>query len=135
MKMKKTSGSKLLSVFTAFVVLLLSAAVFRPGSPIRADAKVVHSGTCGENASWTLDDAGTLTVSPVGSAGSIDNYSYFNHSPWYEYRAGVKEVVIKSGIKVIGSTAFEECTMTSVSIPDGIVSIGARAFDGCKSLK
>lgn len=29
-------------------------------------AAVTESGTCGENVTWTLDDAGTLTISGTG---------------------------------------------------------------------
>ena len=34
----------------------------------------------------------------------------------------------------IGGWAFQECPLTSISIPKGVTSIGNNAFDGCTSL-
>ena len=42
-------------------VMLLLAAV-----PARAADDVVDSGSCGDNLTWTLDSAGTLTISGTG---------------------------------------------------------------------
>lgn len=40
-------------------------------------------GTCGDNLTWTLDDAGTLTISGTGA---MTNYSSSSKAPWYELR-------------------------------------------------
>jgi len=94
---------------------------------------IVHSGTCGENLNWMLDNDGTLTISGTGA---MTNY-YLNASkaPWRSYRSSVKKVVIGSGVTSIGSYAFESCdTLASISIPDSVTSIGSSAFDFCDSL-
>lgn len=44
--------------------------------------------------------------------------------------------VIRKGVKVIASSAFEGCTkLTDVTIPDGITHIDTNAFKGCTGLK
>lgn len=45
-------------------------------------AEIVDSGTCGENVTWTLDSAGTLTISGTGL---MKDYINGNLAPWYSY--------------------------------------------------
>ena len=90
-------------------------------------------GTCGDNASWTFDEAtGVLTISGTG-----DMYDYEfspNVAPWPGYL--VKKVVIEPGITRIGNYAFvNRYNMTDVSIPDTVISIGRQAFSGCSKLE
>ncbi|MDY6397111.1 MAG: leucine-rich repeat domain-containing protein, partial [Treponema sp.] len=48
----------------------------------------------------------------------------------------VTDIVIPSGVKEIGESAFENCeSLESVVIPDGITKIGSHAFSSCYSLK
>ena len=56
-----------------------------------AAAEITDSGTCGENLTWTLDDAGTLTISGTGAM----SYSF---APWGYLRGIIKKVVIKDGV-------------------------------------
>ena len=90
-------------------------------------------GTCGDNASWTFDEAtGVLTISGTG-----DMYDYEfspNVAPWPGYL--VKKVVIEPGITRIGNYAFvNRYNMTDVCIPDTVISIGRQAFSGCSKLE
>ena len=99
-------------------------------TPKAEAATIVDSGNCGyygNNAVWTLDDEGTLTVS---GAGKVSNYfSELNPSM---LRQIIKKVVITDGITEIGSGTFAECHgITEVTISDSVVSIGERAFDQC----
>ena len=94
-----------------------------------AESAVVESGTCGENLTWTLDAAGTLTVSGTGAMGD------YYRAPWYSNRDSIKAVVIESGVTTIGDSAFEDCSsLTSITIPEGVTTIGGRAFEDCTSL-
>ena len=48
---------------------------------------------------------------------------------------GVKSITINNKCKVIGNSAFMNCTsLTSVTIPDSVTSIGSEAFKYCSKL-
>ena len=89
------------------------------------------SGKCGEKLTWTLSDAGVLTISGTG-----DMWDYDEEDPgWYEYRSEITSVVIEAGVTSIGIFAFAECeAVTEVTIPDSVTWIGAFAFFDCSSL-
>jgi hypothetical protein len=81
---------------------------------------------------WSFDPAsGTLTITT--NAGTTN---------WRDGRGSdtfrildVKNVVIQSGVTIIGYGAFWDCTnLESIAIPNGITSIGNNAFRGCTSL-
>ena len=87
---------------------------------------------CGENLTWTLDSAGTLTISGTGK---MTNWSSPNDVPWYSNRDNIKKVIIEDGVTNIGSSAFYFCkNMTSVTIPKSITNIENSAFYFCTSL-
>ena len=89
-------------------------------------------GTCGVNVNWVMTAGGTLTISGTGR---ISNYDFNNSAPWAKCRAYIKCVVIKPGVRAIGSYAFCNCSsLTSVTIPNSVTSIGWGTFDGCTSL-
>ena len=91
------------------------------------------SGICGENLTWTLDAAGTLTVSGTGA---MEDYHIYNDMPWYQSRDSIKAVVVENGVTTIGEYAFYGCSsLISITIPEGVTAIGYRAFSGCSSLK
>ena len=80
-------------------------------------AEIVNEGTCGENLTWTLDDAGVLTIS---GEGEMPNFKDEFTSPWARLR-GIKSVVIENGVTNVGSYAFGRYTgfyLESVSLPD-----------------
>lgn len=116
--------------------------------PIIANAKIVDSGECGtasSNVTWTLDDAGTLTISGEGDMG---NYIYERHdgngsnptfvycnSPFWDKSSTIKNVIIEEGVTNIGNSVFPFCyNMDSITIPDSVASIGEQAFLDCRSL-
>ena len=104
------------------------------GESIPYTPEIIASGTCGENLTWTLDDAGTLTISGTGEMENYNDY-WNNYSPWYSNRTSVKKIVIENGVTSIGEYAFYYCTkLTSVTIPDSVTSIGYSAFEDCTSL-
>lgn len=108
--------------------------------PVEAQAATVARGTCGENLTWTLDDAGTLTISGTGP---MDNYwydydyddTYYTDAPWFNFATTITMVIIEDGVTTIGDYAFGFCTsLTSVTIGDGVTSVGSSAFENCFSL-
>ena len=90
----------------------------------------VSSGSCGDGLTWTLDNAGMLTISGTGR---MDVFGEFHETPWS--KQDVLSVTIADGVTSIGGSAFCNCTaLTSVSIPDSVVGIGEWAFCNCTAL-
>lgn len=84
---------------------------------------------------WSLDDAGTLTISGNGDMPNYGRDMTVKAAPWYNQRDSIKQVVIENGVTSIGSEAFLDCmSLTSVSIPNSVASIGYATFWGCSSL-
>ena len=111
-----------------FLLLLLLTLL-----PMMASAD--NSGYCGANGrnlTWTYDEATkTLTISGTGQMAS-----YYNDiSPWSDFRASIKNIIIKDGVTSIGEEAFYSCKgLTSVTIPNSVTEIGDRAFTWCTNL-
>ncbi len=95
-------------------------------------ADIIVSGSCG-SLTWTLDDAGILTISGTGS---IPDYSINdNYAPWYNRRSEIFRVVLEPGVTSIGEYAFYECSsLTDVTLPETLTLIDDNAFDSCSSL-
>ena len=107
--------------------------------PVSAFADTAKSGTCGNDLTWALDDAGMLTISGTGNMNyyswRIVNHKLITTAPWGEYYDTIKSVVIEAGVTHIGDYAFYGCSsLASVTIPDRVTSIGECAFYGCSSL-
>ncbi len=97
----------------------------------------VAQGTCGPDATWTIDRNGYLEIS--GEGVMYDGWriadeltrnggSVWDSDSWEQqvYCIGVQE-----GITEIGEDAFTFCDKaTDVFLPDGLEKIGARAFSG-----
>ncbi len=63
----------------------------------KAKLTVVASGTCGENAAWTLNSEGVLNI--TGDGPMADNNT--NQAPWEAYKYQIKQIVIGKGITYI----------------------------------
>ena len=82
-------------------------------------------GNCGENATWVLADS----VLTIGGTGAIYDYTASSSAPWYEYKNGIKSVVIEDGVTKIGNYAFYNCAyITNVTISNSVTIIGDYAF-------
>ena len=139
---------KVLAIFFALCLAALLA-------PSARAATVVASGSCGENVTWVLDDAGTLTISGTGA---MVDYDSTNAVSWRNLRSSITAVVVEDGVTSIGRYAFCWCTnlkevtigkdvehigesafsycysLTDITIPDSVTSVGDEAFHYCKSL-
>jgi len=101
--------------------------------PVWAMAAEVASGTNGENVNWSLDDAGTLTISGTGDMAGRYIYGYWTY---FIDGADIKTVIIEDGIKSIGKEQFRfHENLQRVEIGKDVVSIGESAFDGCTALE
>ncbi len=101
------------------------------------DGVVLPSGQCGDNAYWTMDENGVVTVTGTGATWDryTDGETPDDKSP-LSFDSRIRAVVIEPGITRIGGTTFYGCeNLEQVSIPDTVTEIGYFAFDGCTSLK
>ncbi len=99
----------------------------------------IASGTCGDNAEWSLGSDGKLVIS-----GSGEMYDYAVKSvlptisttaPWDAYKDVIKEVSVEDGITSVGAAAFYGCEyIEEVELADSVKEIGNIAFYGCKKL-
>ena len=92
----------------------------------------------GSTLTWTLDDAGTLTISGTGDMfldGNTSQGKTTRKIPWESRKDEVKSIVIEEGLTSIGNYAFSSWTnLTSVIVPSSVMSIGNNAFRYCTSL-
>ena len=126
---------RILSILLA-VLMLLSALPL--GMADTAYAAALASGKCGDSATWTLDNTGTLTISGTGATYNYDMDDDGNSAaPWCTKARiqRVNKVVVNSGITELGYSMFSNCTqLTSVSLPSGLKRIGSCLFLGCTRL-
>ena len=129
-------------VFTIVTLLLVTGVFATPtivpgGDEIQGgetgSVTLLATGECGDNLTWILDRAGTLTI---GGDGEMTSWAWSPEAVvWYSYRFDIKNVVIEDGVTSIGDYAFGYCeNLESVKIGAGVTSIGNQAFMECESL-
>ena len=97
------------------------------GSDTTATSGTIE-GSDGTSLTWTLSDAGVLTISGTGV---IPAFSEDNPAKWPKER--IKTLIIGSGITAIGNNSFSGCTnlkYADLSAASNLTLIGAHAFDG-----
>ena len=132
---------KLLSTLTAICLILGTAATLPEGivddfvSTIKAQAaNTIDSGQCGDNAYWTLDSEGTLTISGTGEM--YDFYPAGDEYSPFESKSTINRVNINDGITSIGWYAFYDCdNLESITIANSVTSIGGWALFNTQWLK
>ena len=124
MKMVKTRKSIIRFVFMLGVMIaMFTSAAYAD------DRTEVASGQIGDNLTWTLDAAGTLTVEGTGAT---YNFVYEENS-MEVYCDQVKAIVLSEGITDIGNGAFSGCSNTvgTLEIPSTVKVIRDWAFFSC----
>lgn len=113
--MKKT-----ISVLLALLMVL---------SLLPTTAWAAVTGCCGENATFSLDDDGTVTISGTGWVdGEDDDY--------FEVKTEFKRANVQNGITALSYGSFAQCEMLEeVILPDSITSMYDETFSGCTALK
>ena len=100
------------------------------------------SGYCGRqvmynadstNLQWNFDATDSLLT--ITGTGRMYDYSTDTKAPWYVWRNGIKRVVISDGVTVIGTYAFWDIPMDSVSFGNTLETIREYAFSGCYMLR
>ena len=105
-------------------LLIITLLLIMDGNALKAQTlnRELTTGSCGTNATYTLDDAGVLTISGTGDI----NASAFKQ------KSNITMVVIENGITGIGNDAFRLCTkLRYISIPQSVKKIGDYAFYQC----
>lgn len=112
------------------LLLTFSSASFAEGE---TEYQYPSSGTFGEqgdNASWSIDDNGKMTVSGTGAI--KDATSGFPP----QFSEKIKELEVLPGITHIGNYIFSNFdNLIKVTLHEGLQSIGAYAFYTCRSLE
>ena len=104
------------------------------GSSGGSNIGIIDSGTCGENLTWKLTEAGTLIISGTGAMTNYETSSWVG-APWRNYRDNITKVVINNGVTSIGDSAFYNYgALENIIFGNNVVSIGKDAFRKCKSL-
>ncbi len=107
-----------------YKLLIIALILIMGGNTLKAQTlnRELTTGSCGTNATYTLDDAGVLTISGAGDI----NASAFKQ------KSNITMVVIENGITGIGNDAFKYCTkLRYISIPQSVKKIGDYAFYQC----
>lgn len=108
--------------------LILAMVLLMGCLPISVFAQEMASGTCGDNATWVLDEREILTISGTGSIADSDAF-------WYSYSSEIQSIIVSEGITKINDGTFAHlANTTSISLPDSLKSIGAAAFYGNSNL-
>lgn len=87
----------------------------------------ISSGSCGENARWSIADGGVLHIDGTGAVASYERGA----APWYSEREQITEIVLADGITAVGDYAFADLTNVAALPTDGLTAIGEGAFIGC----
>lgn len=87
---------------------------------------IEESYKCGDDASYTINADGVLTISGTGAIDDLSFYEDYN----------IKSVVIEEGITSVGYRAFDYCeNLISVVLPESVEKIEEAAFSRCYSLE
>ncbi len=126
---------KAIKKVTSLIICIAFVLSFLPQTTMLASAaKIVRSGECGDNLTWTLDDEGTLTISGTG-----DMWKWHDGSvvPWYTYsRDSINKVIIEDGVTNICKYAFRSYdNLIDVVISDSVTRIDDYAFWGCDNIR
>ncbi len=112
----------------------ISSNSFVAMEPEDTEPTIIASGECGENVVWKIDEAGTLTISPVNKGGEMADYEGVASEdiPWSTYTEEIKKLIIEDGVTSIGDHAFSGCgNLVDITIADTVTSIGFETFYGC----
>lgn len=135
MKSRKIKALLLALTLTASMPAIAN---IQEASPVSAQIiTTTLSGECGQNATWTLDSDGLLTISGEGNMYNWENNNTSSATaPWNKYAHLIKKIVICKGVTSVGDYAFKNaCSLKSVQLPDSINYLGKYAFSNCGLLE
>ena len=89
----------------------------------------------GNTINWTINSAGTMTLSGTNQRMEDFVNNGAARPGWYSYREQIKKVVFEEGVINIGAYAFADCTNLAEVDFGTVDTIGNNAFENCTSLK
>ena len=90
-------------------------------------AGTLASGSCGEQATWTLSEDYVLTISGTGAIASYTDAA--DEKGWKDYSSQIKKIVIEEGITETGNDAFSDITnFEEVTIPSTMTYLAKKTF-------
>ncbi|MBO5859967.1 MAG: leucine-rich repeat protein [Clostridia bacterium] len=120
------TANKILSIILVVAMIFSSSALI-----LSANAEAYAGGPAGENATWTIDSDGTLTISGTGKV-EVD----YCNPPWQAYDDRIVKIVIEEGLTEIASGVFYRAlNCISISIPSTVSHIHNYAFPYADSLE
>ena len=122
---KKAKSAKSIFAWLLFLIMLISFA----NISAYAATDITASGSCGQNANWTLYSNGTLVIDGTGAMSD-----YTNGGPWYtDYNDSINKVIIKDGITKVGDASLIMLKLTSgLKLGNSVKEIGKKAFFGSR---
>lgn len=127
---------KIISILLAAVILILPFVSSFEGLVINTEASSINF-KCGDNATWSLDGKGVLTISGTGEMYDLRS-AMFDQIPWYDFRYSIKSVIIEEGITNIPNGAFSSCyNAESIHIASTVevIEYDSFGFSGEKHFK
>ncbi len=101
---------------------------------MRTDSKPACSGSCGENAYWSVSGDGTVLT--IRGSGPMEDYRGAGEVPWRQASAAVAALVVEDGITTLGDYAFQDMKrLAEVRLPGTLTRLGCCVFGGCAGLE
>lgn len=91
-----------------------------------AEVTIIASGECGaegDNVTWTLDSAGTLTLS---GAGATADYHSLNNAPWHDVymdTRNITAIIVEDGITYMGVNVLGDGNPSIITIPASVTDL------------
>jgi len=116
-------------LYTIIVIaVIMMSMLYCFGSVAVANDDVIDSGSCGDNATWTLTGTSTDMTLTISGTGAMQDLTK-SMIPWGSRRSKIKRLVVEEGITSLGDYAFYSVNkLTEVSLPPDITSIGSYCF-------
>lgn len=119
-----------------YVIAFIITTIPFVGGEYSSYGKIVDTGTCGENLTWTFYDRGILQIEGTG-----DMYDYMNNSadgkwhPWWDINDDVWTLIVEDGVTSLGHKAFDYLrNLAFVYLPDTLKTIDDYAFESCDNI-
>ena len=110
------------------IILLMTLMLGVIGQSTYAEAKNIVTGTCGENATWTLDkEKKVLTISGTGEVSEKIQFGDIYYH--------IEKVIVTDGITKLANVDFSGTRVEEVILGNDVIELGDITFNSCYNLK